>query len=214
MGFWSDSKVALGSLVQEVLLDRSILSPYVGRVASITTESAQVVWPFGVSLTPVDNLVCAGEELFTRLNPSTKEGSQGSAITNSLNRLIHAGLNDLQVYDNLWHHYASEGIPDTFLRETVQKQFKLSSKLMAAYLSEQACRTAAYWVGSDRKYQATQAEVAERKVCCPNCKGATLRKTTYKMEDGVRSRLFVCPSCLHVIRQTEILGPGGSIVEW
>jgi hypothetical protein len=75
-------------------------------------------------------------------------------------------------------------------------------------------KDAAYWAATDRKYRATKTECASKRLSCPKCKEGPMRKATYKMEGGERVKLLACTACMHLVKQTDILGPDGSAVEW
>ena len=63
-----------------------------------------------------------------------------------------------------------------------------------------------YWAAKGRQYKPSKTELETGNLCCPRCEDAYLRRTIYKMEDGRRAKLFVCPECLFLIRRDDILG--------
>lgn len=67
-------------------------------------------------------------------------------------------------------------------------------------------RVAVYWAAKGRQYRPTKEELTTGKLCCPRCEDAYLRKTLYKMEEGARVKLFVCPECLFIVRRDDVLG--------
>lgn len=67
-------------------------------------------------------------------------------------------------------------------------------------------RVAVYWAAKGRQYRPTKTELATGQLCCPRCEDAYLRKTLYKMEEGARVKLFVCPECLFIVRRDDVPG--------
>lgn len=63
-----------------------------------------------------------------------------------------------------------------------------------------------YWHARDRKYRVSRDEENTGTYKCParKCKGV-LRRATYKMEDGHHVKLHACPSCLFIIKSSDIL---------
>ena len=118
----------------------------------------------------------------------------------------------MKAYDELWHRFASFSDDDA-IRDEVEKFYRFGSKLLDFLLSQVAVKTATYWTSQNRQHRATRAEVDARMPNCPKC-GSPLRKTTYKMSEGQRMRLFACPKDLFIIKQTDIVGPDGQPVGW
>jgi len=76
-----------------------------------------------------------------------------------------------------------------------------SSRVATAYLKQ-----ALYWASQDRQYKMTRAESGSGKPCCPKCAEAPpLRKAVYKRRDGTSNRLLGCPTCLFLIKDTDIV---------
>jgi len=67
-------------------------------------------------------------------------------------------------------------------------------------------KMAVYWAAKGRQYRPSKAEMETGQLCCPRCEDAYLRKTLYKMEEGMRVKLFVCPECLFIVRRDDVLG--------
>jgi len=228
-----------GDLVQKFMPGRSDVSPYTGRVTAVLPGIGflDVQWPFGNERVSPEEVVKVNPE-FTRylpptLNPSyypgydaappkraTNEGiplwrtvELPAGFHRELAKLFHKGASAIKAYDILWHQYRQAN--DEALRDEVVKFYRVAYNLMTALLSEQARKKdASYWAAKDRKYRATRGELETRKITCPKCKYEHMRKATYKMEDGQKARLLACPNCMHLIKQTDVLGPGGEQVEW
>jgi len=67
-------------------------------------------------------------------------------------------------------------------------------------------RQALYWASADRKYRMTRAESESGCACCPRCEGKPpLKKAVYKREDGSSQRLLGCPTCMFLIKETDIV---------
>jgi len=67
-------------------------------------------------------------------------------------------------------------------------------------------KMAVYWAAKGRQYRPCKTEMETGKLMCPRCDEAILRKTLYKMEEGARIKLFVCPECLFIVRRDDVLG--------
>ena len=67
-------------------------------------------------------------------------------------------------------------------------------------------KVAVYWAAKGRQYRPCKTEIETGKLTCPRCEDAYLRKTLYKMEEGARVKLFVCPECLFIVRRDDVLG--------
>lgn len=62
-----------------------------------------------------------------------------------------------------------------------------------------------YWKSVGRKYQPTKAEQASGKYSCPRC-STTMKKAIYKRQEGQSFRLFACPACHFLLKDTDIIG--------
>lgn len=225
----------IGDFVQKFVPGSQGLPPYVGRVVAVMPGIAflDVQWPFGTERVSPEELIKVNKALAGYLPPSLNFSNYSGldAVTAStgvplwrglelpagahleMAKLMHKGANALQTYDILWHRYRQAD--DESLRDEVSKFYRVAYNLLTAMLLEQARRKeAAYWAATDRKYRATQQELTSKKLACPKCKQGPMRKTTYKMSEGQRMRLLACPSCLHLVKQTDIMGPDGQPVEW
>lgn len=237
--YWKLTKdFAPGDFVQKFMPGRSEVSPYVGRVTAVLRGIGfvDVQWPFGNErVSPEEVLVV--NPAFTRFLPPTLNFSNyagldaektartdGSPLWRTaielpvgfhkeLAKLFHQGKTAIQSYDILWHQYRQAN--DEALRDEVSKFYRVAHNLVTTILLEQARKkSAAYWAAPDRKYRATKDELNQKKLTCPKCKQGPMRKATYKMEAGQKMRLFACPQCLHLVKQSDFLGPNGEPVEW
>jgi len=63
-----------------------------------------------------------------------------------------------------------------------------------------------YWHARDRKYRVS---AEEHKTGCYRCPtkgcGDHLRQATYKMENGCCAKLHACPSCMFIIKSSDLL---------
>lgn len=66
-------------------------------------------------------------------------------------------------------------------------------------------KRALYWKMQDRKYYARKDERENSCFHCPRCKEIELKKCVYKRETGKSLRLLGCPSCLFLIKRTDII---------
>lgn len=235
--YWELSKsFQPGDFVQKYVPSRNlVMSPYVGRVTAVLHGIGflDVQWPFGNERVSPEEVVRVNRELAPYLPPSTnfsyypgleqerarlasklpwRTTELPAGFHKELARVIHKGANEIQAYDELWHRFASFS-DDELIRDEVSKTFRFAHNLLTAFLDQQAQKTSMYWVSQNRTHRATQGEVQSRRPNCPKC-GSSMRKATYKMAEGQRVRLFACPKDLYLIRQTDILGPGGEPVEW
>ena len=239
--YWTLTKdFKQGDTVQKFMPGRSALTPYVGRVTAVMPGIGflDVQWPFGNERVSPEELVRVNPDFMLYTPPSLSfsyypgqdagpaakvasfRRANGAPVWQdiqpgfhrALASLFHRGATSLQSYDALWHQFRQAS--DEALRQEVQQFYAVASNLVTAMLSEHATKTAAYWASKDRKYRATQSECDTKKITCPKCKSANMRKATYKMEDGVRAKLLACPSCMYLLKQTDVLGPDGTGVEW
>jgi len=77
----------------------------------------------------------------------------------------------------------------------------LPPRVAAAY-----AKKALYWADKDRQYRMSQPEIDGGCPTCPRCaEHPALRKAIYKRRDGSSDRLLGCPSCMFLIKTTDIL---------
>jgi len=228
--YWELSKdFETGDTVQLYVPGTGMLSPYVGAVIQSLPSIGfvDVKWPFGVERVSPEELVKSSNANLQYVPPSLtlKDMTNSNVKLASyweepspdfyleLAPLFHKGASALEAYDTMWSSLGSV-IPDVKIKTAVARFYRVAEIATQAFLGEYAAKTAAYWASKDRKYRATQQELEVRKITCPSCKGAEMKRTVYKMEDGVRARLMACPKCLYLVKQSDILSPDGSSVEW
>lgn len=234
--YWQLSKdFRPGDLVQKFMPGRSEVSPYTGRVIAVLSGIGflDVQWPFGAERVSPEEVLKVNPEFVRFLPPSLNTSyypgydaappkTAAAQLWRTtevppdfhrrLAQLFHKGLRPLRAYDELWHQYRTAD--DEAMRDEVSKFYRVAFNLVTAIILEQARnKSAAYWAGADRKYRATRDELTSKKLGCPRCKSA-MRRATYKMEGGQRMKLLACTSCMHLVKQADILGPDGEPVEW
>lgn len=234
--YWTLAKdFAVGDYVQKYVPSRSgNISPYIGRVTSVLPAIGflDVQWPFGNERVSPEELVRVNKEVSMFIPPMStfsyypgleQERAKLASkmpwntllpigLHEDIARQFHQGKGEVQAYDNLWHKYSSV-VDDASLRKEVQSVYAFAENLTNAYLESAAHKTAMYWVSQNRTHRATKSEVSARCPSCPRC-GSSMRKTTYKMSEGQRMKLFACPKDLYLIKQDDILGPSGEPVVW
>lgn len=234
--FWKLTKdFAPGDYVQRVVLGQG-LTPYMGRVVATLPAIGfvDVQWPFGIERVSPEELVKLSKTFTPFLPPAVtfgyypglevtqREASAMAPVWRStevpagfhkeLSRLHYRGADEVRAYDELWHRYASFA-DDNAIRDEVSKFYRFAFNSLTLYLGEVARRTATYWASQNRQHRATRTEVTSGRPNCPKC-GSQMRKTTYKMAEGQRQHLFACPKDLYLIRQNDIMGPGGEPIQW
>lgn len=239
--FWKlvkDYKV--GDIVQRFAPSSgSALSPFVGRVTTVHRGLGQldIQWPYGNERISPDEVVRVDPKLALWLPPEFDQSYDSYDIRRDRARwasahgplwggttmpagfyheMAHAwgrGRNEVGAYDDLWHRYSSEGTSDASIRSEVEKFYQVGSRLMDLRIQQFAKKSAAYWVAQNRQYRVSQSEMKDKKPCCPKC-GSTMRRTTYKMAEGSRIRLFACPKDLFLVKTDSLLGPQGEPVGW
>ena len=235
--YWTLAKdFAPGDFVQKYAPSQNMcLSPYVGRVLAVLRGIGflDVQWPFGVERTSPEEVVKVNQQYATYLPPMQdfsyypgleqerarlasklpwKTAELPPGFHKELARAWHRGANEVQAYDELWHRYASFS-HDELIREEVAKVYRFARTSSDLFFEAYANKTATYWAAQNRQHRATRSEVEIKRPNCPKC-GTAMRKATYKMAEGQRIRLFACPTDLYLIKQTDILGPGGEPVVW
>jgi len=215
------------------------LSPFVGRVTAVHRGLGQVDvnWPYGNERMSPDEIVRVNPQLSAWLPPEFDQSYDSYDIQKARSRQASVsgplwkgqelpagfysevakawgrGASEVGAYDAVWHRFAAQGVADESLRSEVAKFYQVASRLADLRIQQHAVKSAAYWVAQNRQYRVTQAEVQGQKPCCPKC-GTQMRKTTYKMAEGSRVRLFACPKDLFLIKTDSILGPQGEPVGW
>lgn len=234
--YWTLTKdFSVGDTVQQILPGQGV-TPYAGRVLAVLPGIGfvDVQWPFGSERVSPEWLVKSSPE-FAAYLPPTVEFSYfpGMEVTKKarerlqnlwrttqvppgfhrdMARLFHSNVGEVLAYDSLWRKYGAATEDDVLLDE-VKKFYRFASRSLDLLLEQHARKTATYWAAQNRQHRATRAEVTARLPNCPKC-GTQMRRTTYKMAEGRKIRLFACPQDMYLIRQADILGPDGSPVEW
>lgn len=95
-------------------------------------------------------------------------------------------------------------VPRVELVHEVNKTAELDA--MTGRVARTFVKKSLYWAARDRKYRVSRDEHAAGQYRCPAkaCDGH-LRRANYKMEDGRTVKLHACPSCLFMIRASDIL---------
>ena len=77
---------------------------------------------------------------------------------------------------------------------------KLASRVARAFV-----KRSLYWHARDRKYRVSREEHNASAYQCPirGCEGQ-LKRGTYKMQDGAKIKLHACPSCLFMIKTSDM----------
>lgn len=215
-----------GDVVQRIALGQG-LTPYTGRILAVLhgIGFVDVQWPFGSERVSPEELVKVSPDFSQYLPPTLtfsyfpgqdvlKRASSGwrtielpPDFHKELARLHYHGAKEVQAYDELWHRFAAY-TDDEVMRDEVGKFYRFAFNALTMFLSEYARKTSTYWVSKDRTHRATQAEIDAGRPNCPKC-GNAMRRTTYKMSEGQKMRLFACPHDLYLIKEDQILGPGG-----
>lgn len=237
INYWTLVKdFSVGDTVQQLLTGQGV-TPYYGRVLAVLPGIGfvDVQWPFGSSRESPEDLIRCSPEMTAYLPPTLDfsyypgmdavRQARANAPKNlwrttqvppgfhkDMARLFHAGTGEVLAYDALWRKYGAT-TEDSDLRDEVQKFYRFASNSLDLLIKQHAEKTATYWVSQNRQHRATKAEVDARLPNCPRC-GSQMRRTTYKMAEGRKIRLFACPQDLYLIRQADILGPDGSPVGW
>ncbi len=210
-----------GDVVQFLQPGKLTFSPYLGRVLkNLPLGVVEVVFPFGHRQVPREQLVQVNPDLSKYLPPGlTSEGDtvlrvgRWSSIPDRVYRVIasawHEGQSDLESYDLAFRVDAGQ-TSDILLRSAVQQMYALSEKWTASRVAH-ACRLATYWVARDRKHRATSQEISNGYPNCPRC-GIGLKRTIYKMADGVKHKVFACPSCFILLDPDSIVDGQGQVI--
>jgi hypothetical protein len=70
-------------------------------------------------------------------------------------------------------------------------------------------KQAVYWANRDRKYRMRRTE---DKPCCPRCEEhPPLQRAIYKRQEGQSERLLGCPSCMFLIKDSDIINFNGPV---
>jgi hypothetical protein len=220
------------------------MSPFVGRVTAVHRGLGvvDIQWPYGNERMSPDEVIRVDPRISAWLPPEFDQSYDSYDIQKARSRWASANqplwrgtelpagfytelarswrhnLSEIAAYDSLWHRHASTGASDEVMRDEVAKFYRVAYRLTDLFLSQHVAKdpqlkTAAYWVAQNRQYRVTSEEFQAKRPVCPKC-ATRMRKTTYKMAEGSRMRLFACPKDLFLIRINDILGPQGEPVAW
>lgn len=221
---------SVGDTVQKVNLSEGALSPYVGHVVQVSLGLGvlEVQWPFGTEQAYPDDLVRVNPKFFGFLPPGLNQsyptvggrGSKTASLWSSdlptpfymhLAKSWHNGVSSVIAYDD-WYR-ANPKSNDALVRSETEKFYRLGVRASDLRLAAVAHKTAAYWVAQNRQYRATSTDLKAGKPSCPKC-SSSMRRTTYRMEEGSKHKVFACPKCLTIIDPSSILGPAGEPHDW
>lgn len=223
--------------VQKIDVVTGQLSPYVGKVTAVLKGIGclDVQWPFGNERVFPDDVVRVNPEFLRFLPPAFDQSYKTIEIENArkasaplwrhtklspslyidLARHWHKGANEVVAYDNLYRSYSQ--VEDEVLREEVAKfyrfAFNASELRIKNEIQRHLQRNAAYWVSQNRTYRATGEDLKAGKPACPKC-ATRMRRSTYKMHEGAKHKVFACPKCLYLIDPVSILDPAGQPHNW
>ena len=214
------------------------LSPFTGTVTAVHRGLGvlDVQWPYGNERMFPDDVVRVDPRITTYMPPTLDQSYLSHDIQKAREKWASVpklwrvtelpagfhrdlalmwtkGASEVSTYDDLWHKYTSLGATDDNIRDEVAKFYLVASNLAELRIQQHAVKTAAYWVSQNRQYRVTSEELQSRRPFCPKC-GKPMRKTNYKMDQGVRHQLFACPKCLFLIKRDNLLGPDGQPLEW
>ena len=239
--YWKLTKdFKIGDIVQKFMPGNSELSPYHGRVTAVLPGIGfvDVQWPFGNERVSPEDMVRVNPEFTAYLPPSLDfswypgQDAQRAQLRaaskipanlwrstevppgfhKEMAKLFHKGTDEVRTYDELWHRFASFA-EDEPIRDEVKKFYLFARNSAGMFLQQLARKTATYWAAQGRQHRATRQEIASGRPNCPRC-GNPMRKTVYKMAEGVRTKLFACPNDLFIIKRDDIFGPDGAPVGW
>lgn len=239
--YWDLAKsFGLGDIVQKYAPTYCALSPFVGRVTAVLPGIGfvDVQWPYGNSRESPEDLVKVNPQFSLYLPPATDFSyypgwdathKASTSVWNTqavppefykeLSGMWAKQQTEIAAYDEMWHRYAGQNWGDEALRDEVAKFYLFATNTVDVMIqqavreSTRTAKTAAYWVSEGRQYRCTKTELKSRRPNCPKC-GTPMRKTIYKMDEGRRARLFACPKDMHLVKQTNFVGPDGQAVEW
>jgi hypothetical protein len=167
-------------------------SDHVGRVVAVYPAIGMVdlQWPHGVFRFPVEDLnrFVVNDTGAVFVDPPQPENSD-----------VPAGLNKVPVSRG---PYDSEPLAEDTFKKPSELKRDMVKRVASKYMNKQAL----YWADLDRKYKATRKEIQTGNFCCPRCKDSAMRRVSYKREDQANVKLLACPSCLFLIKESDVLG--------
>lgn len=150
-----------------------------------------------------NDLDLAAGHVPTYVRGGASKGFLPKSYTSKYNRLLKGGgIKGLEGIEASRQHWLS--IVDD-MEKSARSMERRSKKAMSVdELAEAFVKKGLYWAQADRNYRATKAELDSGKYTCPKCKEHQLKKAIYKMREGGRHRLYVCPGCTFIIKQDNI----------
>lgn len=216
------------------------MSPFLGRVTAVHRGLGviDVQWPYGNERMFPDDIIIVDSRVSQWVPPTTLDttymgldtqkarelwaSASGQRLWRTvelpagfhrdLSKLWAHGASEVGAYDELWRKHASSA-RDEDIRDEVSKFFRVARNFSDVRIQQHIAKSATYWVAQNRQYRVTQEEFKAGKPVCPKC-GTRMKRTTYKMNEGAKHRLFACPKDLFLIKQDSILGPEGEPVTW
>lgn len=227
-----------GDCVQKLTLNTGYLSPYVGTVTAVHKGLGvvDVQWPFGNERCFPDDIVKVNQSFISFVPPSFDQSYRAYDIDKArkeastklwrtdqfhpevyvkLAQYWHKGASEVIAYDNLYRLLPN--VEDEALRDEVSKFYRFAENAgnlrIQQHINRQITKNAAYWVAQNRQYRATGEDVKAGRPSCPRC-ATRMKRSTYKMNEGARHKVFACPKCLYLIDPLSVLGPTGEPHDW
>jgi len=90
--------------------------------------------------------------------------------------------------------------------ESTGSRVAADSQRMSNRVAQAFVKKSLYWHARDRKYRVSAEEHKTGHYRCPTkgCEGS-LRKATYKMDSGCCEKLHACPSCMFMIKSSDLM---------
>lgn len=216
----------------------STVSPYMGHVTAVQRGlgTLDVQWPYGNEQVFPDDVFKVNPKLAeflpfesvdqTYMTLETEQARQRWASTGGqwresevpqgfyrdLAKLWSLGLGEVSAYDQMWRKHAAYS-DDSVIQDVVAKYYRVADNLAKLRIDQHVRKSAAYWVAQNRQYRLTQSEHKAGKPSCPKC-GCTMRRTSYKRQEGSSQHLYACPQDLFLIKADALIGPNGDPVGW
>jgi len=234
--YWALAKeFSQGDVVQKINYIDGDLSPYVGTVTAVLKGIGvlDVQWPFGNERVFPDDVVRVNPQFIRFLPPqfdqsyvtveierARKEASSKSlwskqfqpSVYVELARHWHKGASEVIAYDDLYRALCPN-VDDEALRTEVAKFYLFAKNAGEVRIEAHLQKAAAYGGSQNRQYRATFQDIKAGRPSCPKCSNK-MRRSTYRMQEGARHKVFACPKCLYIIDPVSILGPSGEPHQW
>lgn len=177
-----------------------------GRVVAVWPGigMVDVQWPHTANRHPVEELqiVDPGEDMFVPPLHETVPGGAGTQDNVSQGAPQENFVADIEDHVELVQQVDDEEEDE----QEKTARFERTPASMALRVAAAFVKKSLYWHARDRKYRVSREEHASGTYACPSrsCDGV-MRQATYKMENGCKVKLHCCPSCLFMIRTSDIL---------